>query len=349
MKRIILTLWLIILAGSVQAAGNRPRQLLEKMFSAVQQNMFAVGYDHKRMMDVTGSVAVTTPPVTVSKKLQQLATDLSFSFSFDGVVLPDHQCRLNISGELGELTFVRRGVQEILYSSDFNAYSQQQKGVQSRAVTFAGYFRDVLNRIRMDILESGRWNLSKGSDVVFGADPCYVVTAATHFDEAARRNARARVQKVDDLLTFWKRGTVTFYIRKADGMPVRIDYENPVQNIRSQIVLAYPAGSRKPIQLDVTGDSAGIAGSGQAAITYDTEGAIRSVTLRFDNQLGQSFSLDLSMDYRNEVQADAVAFMPPFGATRMARENLKLLVLTNVAGVLLRMQQAGINVKTLRF
>jgi len=347
MKRII---WiLLILAMLPVRADQRPQQLLQDMFKAVDRHMFAKGYDSKRMADVSGNLSVTTPPVTVSRQLQHLATDISFSLGFSGVILPDRTHRLDFSGELGQFTMSNAAGRDILYSDDFNAYAMDRKGGSGGARTFSSFFRSFLSQLTEDIFTSGRWSFELHNEVVFGAEPCYVVTMSTRFKEEDRRKAKARVQKVDDLITFWKRGRVTFTIRKSDFMPMKIDYENPVQNIRSEIFFSYPTDSHQPVRADLTGNSGGIQGSGELAIGYDREGAIQSMVVRFDNQLGQMFAGDVTLNYRSEADPAAVRFLPPMGAQMMNRDNLKLLMLTNVAGSLLRMQQAGINIKTLSF
>ncbi len=347
-KRLFLLITICCFVAPVLAQ-QRPQQLIRSMFDAVDQHMFASGYDNKPMADVSGSLSVTTPPVTVSKKLQHLATDISFSVSFTGPLLPDRTFRFEFGGELGQFTLAQSGTREILYSDDFNAYAMSTKGSRGGARSFASFFRHYTNSIRADILTSGRWSFELHEDVVFAGEKCHVVTVSTRFKEEDRRKARARVQKIDELLTFWKRGRVTFTIRQSDFMPMKIEYDNPVQNIRSELFFTYPSGQSRPVRADVSGNSGGIQGSGELMLDYDTAGAIRSVSFRFDNQLGQMFSGDLTLNYRSDADPSAISFMPPMGAQRMHKDNLKLLMLTNVAGSLLRMQQAGINIKTLSF
>ncbi len=345
----ILLICLLLTTALPSTANQRPQELVRKMFDAVDKNMFAKGYANKKMADVSGNLSVTTPPVTVSKQLQHLATDISFSLGFSGVLFPDKTHKLDFSGELGQFTMSRTANREILYSDDFNAYTMSRKHAAGGARSFASYFRGHLVRIRDDMFTSGRWSFELHNEVVFGAEPCYVVTVSTRFKEGDQRKAKARVQKVDDLITFWKRGRVTFTIRKSDFMPMKIDYDNPVQNIRSEIFFSYPTNSKRPVRADLTGNSGGIQGSGELSIGYDADGAIQSLTARFDNQLGQMFAGDISLNYRDRVDKAAAMFLPPMGAQQMHKDNLKLLMLTNVAGSLLRMQQAGINIKTLSF
>ncbi len=349
MKKIIVLFLGILLVSSGARAGDRPQILLKKMFSALEHNLFATGYRNKKEMRISGNVSVTTPPSTVSRKLQMINTNLSFSFGMDGIVLPDGRCKLNFSGDMGDATLVKTRRREILYSTDFNAYSVTNSAVLSHATNFYTYFIDKLNRIRSDFLTSGRWNFQLGHEVVYGADKCYVVTVATPFKKGVRRRARARVQNLNALITFWKRGKITFTIRKTDFMPTRIEYENPEENINSEISFSYNGSTKRPVRMDVTGTAAGVAGSGQATVSYDSVGEFNSVSLQFDNAQGQSLSLSLDLNFSRAADLSALAFLPPMDAQRMANQNLKLLMLTNIAGSLLRMQQAGINIKTIKF
>ncbi len=349
MKKIFIIFFVILTIASGAEAGDRPQLLLRKMFHAVEQNVFATGYRNQKQMAVSGNVSVTTPPSTVSRKLQMINTNLSFSFGMDGIILPDGRCKLDFSGDMGDGTMAKTARREILYSTDFNAYSVTNKSTTSHALNFYTYFIRKLNNIRSDFLTSGRWSFQLDSEVVYGAEKCYRITVATPFKEGARRKARARVQNLDDLITFWKRGKITFTIRKKDFMPMRIEYENPEENIQSEITFAYAGKARRPIRLDVSGSAAGVAGSGQASISYAPSGEFSAVSLQFDNALGQSVSLDLNLDFSRTVDRSVLGFLPPMDAKRMAKQNLKLLMLTNIAGSLLRMQQAGINIKTIKF
>jgi len=349
MKKIAIILFYVLTIPTVAVAGNRPQQLLGKMFHAVEQNVFATGYRNQKQMTVSGNVAVTTPPSTVSRKLQMINTNLSFSFGMAGIVLPDGRCKLDFSGDMGDVTMAKTARREILYSTDFNAYSVTNKSTTSHALNFHTYFIRKLNNISSDFMTSGRWSFQLGHEVVYGADKCYVVTVATEFKEGTRRKARARVQNLDDLITFWKRGKISFTIRKKDFMPVRIVYENPEENINSEITFAYDGKTHRPLRLDVTGNAAGVAGSGQASISYSPTGEFSTVSLQFDNALGQSISLDLNLEFSGTADMSILGFLPPMDAQRMVKQNLKLLMLTNIAGSLLRMQQAGINIKTIKF
>ncbi len=349
MKKIAIILFCVFITSVGATAGDRPQLLLKKMFHAVEQNVFATGYRDKKQMGVSGNISVTTPPSTVSRKLQMINTNLSFSFGMDGIILPDGRCKLDFSGDMGDATLAKTSRREILYSTDFNAYSVTNESTISHAVNFYTYFIRKLNSIQSDFLTSGRWSFQLGSEVVYGAAKCYTVTVSTPFKEGTRRKARARVQNLNALITFWKRGKITFTIRKKDLMPVRIEYENPEENINSEITLTYAGKTRRPIRLDVSGNAAGVAGSGQASISYSPSGEFSAVSLQFDNAQGQSVSLDLNLDFSRTVDMSAIGFLPPMDAQRMAKQNLKLLMFTNIAGALLRMQQAGINIKTIKF
>ncbi|NOZ14153.1 MAG: hypothetical protein GXO69_11020 [Acidobacteria bacterium] len=349
MKKTVFFLIFLLTVSGGATAGDRPQILLNKMFHALEQNIFAVGYRNKKQMAVSGNISMTTPPSTVSRKLQMINTNLSFSFAMDGIILPDGRCKLDFSGDMGDATLAKTARREILYSTDFNAYSVTNAIGISHATNFYTYFIRKLNSIRSDFLNSGRWSFQLGNEVVYGADKCYTVTVATPFKKGARRKARARVQKLDELITFWKRGKITFTIRKKDFMPVRIIYENPEENIQSEITFTYDNNNHRPIRLDVSGTAANVAGSGQASVSYSPTGEFSSVALQFDNALGQSLSLNLSLNFSKSADMSALSFLPPMDAQRMAKQNLKLLMLTNIAGSLLRMQQAGINIKTIKF
>jgi hypothetical protein len=331
----------------VFAHGITPSNVLSKMFVSVSANMFGKEYEKLKSLQVDGNVSVTAPVSSLSRKLKNINESASFSVGVSGTFLPNGERKLELSGDLGEVVLSLRNGKDIIYSEDFNAYSLNKKGISSRLNNFRSFFNTKLNEIKNDMLTSGRWSLSINKGVVYGSEDCYKVTASTYIKEEERRLARSKSQNFDDLITFWKRGTVVFFIRKKDFMPLKIEYTNPIENIQSELVFSY--SNNLPLTISVSGNAANIYGSGDLNLSYNEKGVLQSVSLDFSNQLNQSFDFSFSFVFSQNVNREEIAFIPPFGSNKMGKENLKLLILTNVAGTLLRMQQAGIKIKTLKF
>jgi len=349
LKGLFLSIIAISLLFSVSYSNSiTPSVVLTKMFNSVKKNVFGKEYENRKSLQLDGSLSVNTPLSTLSKKLKNINESASFSVNFSGTYLPNGEKKIDLSGDLGDIILSFRKGKNIIYSEDFEAYSLNRKGASSNLSNFRSFFNAKLNEIKNDMLNSGRWSLSINKSVVYGSDSCFKLTASTYIREENRRSARSRSQNFDDLITFWKRGTVVFFVRKSDYMPVKIEYENPIENIKSELVFAYGKNS-KPIGVNVSGDAAGVFGSGEMAISYLEDGVMQSMSLDFSNQLNQAFSFSLSFNFQKNINKDSIMFIPPFGTQKMRQENLKLLILTNVAGTLLRMQQAGIKIKTLKF
>ncbi len=324
-----------------------PASVLSKMFTSVSKNIFGKEYESLKSLQVDGNISVTAPVSSLSKKLKNINESASFSVGLTGTFLPNGERKLDLSGDLGDVVLSLKNGKDIIYSEDFSAYSLNRKGVSSRLNNFRSFFNTKLNEIKNDMLTSGRWSLSINKGIVYGSENCFKVTASTYFKEEEKRLARSKAQNFDDLITFWKRGTVIFFIRKKDFMPLKIEYENPIENIKSELVFSY--SGNKPLTISVSGDAAGVYGSGDLNLSYNEKGVLQSASLDFSNQLNQSFSFSFSLNFSKTVNKGDIAFIPPFGSSKMGKENLKLLILTNVAGTLLRMQQAGIKIKTLKF
>lgn len=335
-------------SNNIFCENNRPATVLGKMFSSISNNLFTKEYEKKKTLSVNGSLSVNAPVSSLSKKLRKVNESVSFSVDFDGVFLPNSEKKLDLSGDLGDIVINSRNNKNILYSEDFQAYSLNNAGTKSHLENFRSFFISKINQIKNDILFSGRWSLSFTNNVVYGSVDCYKVTAKTYIKEEQKRLAKSKSQNFNDLITFWKRGTVVFFIRKKDNLPMKIEYENPIENIKSELVFAYNQ-QNKPVTINVSGDSANVFGSGELQLSYDEKGILQNASLDFSNQLSQTISLNLTLNFLNNLNTDSVKFIPPFGSQKMGKENLKLLILTNVAGTLLRMQQAGIKIKTLKF
>ncbi|BBB32136.1 hypothetical protein TTHT_0550 [Thermotomaculum hydrothermale] len=345
MRKILLILIVILLPVS-GFTSDTPRLILNKMFKSVAKNWFPNNYYKFKSLELSGEMSITVPYSSVSRRLKYVQGDLSFAFNFDGVLQPSGVCKFNLQGDFGNVVYCVTPTKTITYSEDFNAYSISDSNT-SNLNNFKSYFIKKINLLK-DNFSSGRWNFQMQSNIVLGGDKCYKVTAFTPPPkEGARRNKRSNVIKLKELLTFYKKGKVVFFIRAKDYLPLRIEYSNDEQNIDSTITFFYGNG-KQPASMYVEGTAANVSGRGDASIGYGN-GILSYIQLSFSNALNQSYTFNANFNFKPSVDKSEFLFLPPSDAQLMGRENLKLLILSNVAGTLLRMQQAGINIKTLKF
>ncbi len=344
MKKTIL--FLLLFFTPFIAKAETPQRILDKMFNSIKANWFPRQYSKFKSLELSGDMSITVPYSSVSRRLKYVQGDLSFSFSFSGVLQPSGVCKFNMQGDFGNVVYCVTPTKTITYSEDFNAYSISDSNT-SNLNNFKSYFVKKVNLIKENF-ESGRWNFQIINNVVLGGDNCYKITAFTPpKKEGTRRNKRSNVIKLKDLLTFYKGGKVVFFIRKKDFLPLRIEYSNDEQNIDSTITFFY-GNQKQPASMYVEGTAANVSGRGDASIGYNNQ-ILSYIQLSFSNALNQSYNFSANFNFKPDVDKSEFTFLPPVDAQAMGRENLKLLILSNVAGTLLRMQQAGINIKTLKF
>lgn len=344
MRKILFVTLIVILSFSVKASDS-PQRILGKMFDSIKANWFPAKYSKFKSLELSGDMSITVPYSSVSKRLKYVQGDLSFSFNFSGVLKPSGVCKFNLQGDFGNVVYCVTPSKTVTYSEDFNAYSISDSKT-TNLNNFKSYFIKKVNLLKENF-ESGRWNFQIQNNVVLGGDKCYKVTAFTPVKEGQRRNKRSNVIKLNELLTFYKKGKVVFFIRKKDFLPVRIEYSNPEQNIDSVITFFY-GNQKQPASMYIEGTAANVSGRGDASIGYGNN-ILSYIQISFSNALNQSYSFTANFNFKPTVDRSEFIFLPPSDAQVMGRENLKLLILSNIAGTLLRMQQAGINIKTLKF
>ena len=346
MKKIFFIIVFLGLTISANAS-NSPQSILAEMFKSIEKNWFPAKYSKFKSLELSGDMSITVPYSSVSRRLKFVQGDLSFSFNFDGVLQPSGVCKFNLQGDFGNVVYCVMPSKTITYSEDFNAYSLSDSQT-TNLNNFKSYFITKINALK-DNFMSGRWNYQIQYNVVLGGDKCFKITAFTpeRKKEGERRNRRSNVIKLKDLLTFYKKGKVVFFIRKKDFLPLRIEYSNTEQNIDSTITFFY-GNQKQPASMYIEGTAANVSGRGDASIGYGN-GILSYIQISFSNALNQSYTFSANFNFKPNVDKTEFIFLPPADAKAMGRENLKLLILSNIAGTLLRMQQAGINIKTLKF
>ncbi len=344
MKKRFLVVFLFVISSIVYGSNN-PRAIVSEMFLSIKKNWFPSLYSKFGACELSGEMSVTVPYSNISRKLKYVEGDLSFAFSFDGVFKPSGECKYRLSGDFGNVVYSVNPAKTVLYSEDFNAYSISDSSI-TNLNNFNSFFIKKINELKSNF-SSSRWNYQMETNVVIGGDNCYKITAFTPEKEGVRRNSRSNVIKLSELLSFYKKGRVVFFIRKKDLLPVRIEYSNKEQNIDSTITFFY-GNEKQPASMYVEGTAANVSGRGDASIGYNNK-VLSYIQISFSNALNQSFNFSASFNFKPKAERTELMFLPPPDAQAMGKENLKLLILSNVAGTLLRMQQAGINIKTLKF
>ena len=344
MKKRIIILFVLIFSSYIYASNN-PQKIVADMFSSIQKNWFPSVYSRFGACELSGDMSITVPYSNISRKLKYVSGDLSFAFSFSGVFKPSGECKFDLSGDFGNVVYCVTSSKTVTYSEDFNSYSISDSRV-SNLNNFKSFFIKKINELKNNF-SSSRWNYQMETNVVIGGENCYKITAFTPEKEGARRNARSNVIKLSELLSFYKKGKVVFFVRKKDLLPVRIEYSNKEQNIDSTITFFY-GNEKQPASMYVEGTAANVSGRGDASIGYNNK-VLSYIQISFSNALNQSFNFSANFNFKPKAEKSELMFLPPADAQAMGKENLKLLILSNIAGTLLRMQQAGINIKTLKF
>jgi len=127
-----------------------------------------------------------------------------------------------------------------------------------------------------------------------------------------------------------------------------IFYTNVDDNIFSNMRFSYDNNLR-PTRITYNNNAPDQEGDGDVIFTFDRDGMLSGLSLKFDGKRGISLRLDATLAFGVDAPADAFRAIPPFGYRKINRDHLKLMVLTQISGGLLKLKKHGVNLRNFKF
>lgn len=351
MKLLALTLTLSLPALAA-APGPQPapsaeaaRKAFLQTLDAVNDGWFGQPYQGVRAVQLKGSLAITLSGAAVDQKVgdatrgavQANSKGAKAAVQVDSTYFATGDYRTRLTGDFGNLLAVRRGDRGFIYSKEQNAYTTRIDAPPSDApITFLAWFRQTLNEIQAVYVDAPTFRASFAGEED-GLD--HLV-----FDAPTRPwDPRKREQKLDDSLGFWKRGHLDVWVDKATRQPRRLAFRNDEQGIQTRMDFAYAGGKLQAVS--IANASRGFDGPGWLRLGYGADGLMSSLAGELASG-GKKIGFDLSLAWSKSLQPTSLATVPPAGATKKGREELETGLLVKLAGQIMDLQHAGLNLRS---
>jgi len=336
-------------AASAQSAGAA-RQAFIQVLDAVDTGWFGQPYQGITSVQVQGTLGITLSSAAVNRKVDQLSQGQvkadskggQANLRIKGTYFANGDFRTDLAGDFGQILYARRGDRGFIYSKEQNAYTTRVDLPPSDApVTYMAWFRQTLNDIKAVYLDATTFKPSLGPEDSIGGRALQriIFNAPTQPWDSKRRE-----QSLAQSLGFWKRGHLEVLVDKASHLPQRMDFRNDEQGVQTRMDFSYGQGNHLQA-VNIANTSRGFEGPGWLRIGYGPDGQMSHVAGELSSQDKRvSFALDLT--WSRALTANAVAALPPAGATKRGREELETQLMIGLAGQIFDLQRHGLNLRS---
>jgi hypothetical protein len=333
-------------AQPAPSSAEAARKAFVASLDAVNDGWFGKPYQGVRAVQLKGSLSISLTGAAVDRKVSGLSNNAVKANSKGGKVdvrvdstyFASGDYRTSLTGDFGNLLATRRGDRGFIYSKEQNAYTTRIDTAPSDApLTFLAWFRQTLNEIRAVYVDAPTFQASVAGQE--GSLDHLVFNAPTR-----AWDPRKREQKLDDSLGFWKRGRLDVWVDKATRQPQRMDFRNEEQGVQTRMDFTYGA-DHKLQAISIANASRGFDGPGWVRVGYGAEGLMTS----FAGELasgGKKVGFDLAMTWSKDLAPTSILTVPPAGAIKKGREELETGLLVKLAGQIMDLQHAGLNLRS---
>lgn len=325
-----------------------PQEVLTDMFNAVDKLWLQDGYEQAVALDFRADVEAQLPVPRTTRNVSGEGS-LDMDFRVEGVSAPNGSYRMDVEGGFGALQLINDGRRFLLASEDFKSYADRpirKRNENANLNNYRSYMRRYLGKMRSDIMDSGRWRmvyLGEGESEGHGVHVVRVYQPTG----TLRTNKKAPVS-LDKMWTFWQEGAYEIWIHKQVKLPMVVFYSNPEDNIFANFRFDYDS-DWLPQRISYVNNSTGASGRGDVVMSFDDARLLTGLSLKYDGDNGISLNLNATLDFLEAVEADAFRVIPPFGHRKINMDHLKLMVMTQISGHLLKLKRHGINLKNFKF
>jgi hypothetical protein len=325
-----------------------PQEVLSDMFNAVDKVWISDAYEQSVAVDFRADVEAQLPVPRSTRNINGEG-NLDMDFRLEGVAAPNGRYRMDVEGGFGELLLINDARRFLLASTDFKSFADRpiRKRQQNANLTnYRSYLRRYMGKMRSDIMESGRWRMAYLGEGESDGHKIHVVRV--YQPTANLRNNKKAPVSLDKLWTFWQAGAYEIWIHRQVKLPMAVFYSNPEDNIYANFRFDYD-GDWLPQRISYVNNSTGASGSGDLVLNFDDANLLTGMNLKYFGENGIAIEFAASLDFLENVDADTFRVIPPFGHRKLNMDHLKLMVMTQISGHLLKLKRHGINLKNFKF
>lgn len=338
------------IAVNLERKPNRiPHLMLRDMFRTMERVWFPNAYGRAQSVDFRLSVDADLPARALSSRSRS-GGSVNFDVDVQGLATPSGNYAMELTGGLGEVDIVKNTRRTMMVGKNFRAFSDTPRRTRSKnagLTNYRSYLLKYAKAMENQLLDSGVYrSVYKGSTTYMGRE-VNIITVYKPRGRNFRPNSKRPIS-MRKMWTFWHDGGYEIWLDQATKLPLVVFYTNTDDNIFANFSIDYTS-DRMPIRINFNNNSVGAEGRGDIVLDFDRARMLRGFSFRFNSDKGVSMRADASLLFGAAPPSDSFRILPPFGFRKMNRDHLRLMVLTEVSGGLLKLKQYGINIKNFKF
>jgi len=323
-------------------------ELLGHMFNTIEEKWFVKDYEAAQHVEFRASISATMPASSLESRSKAKGM-VDFDITVDGVAAPNSRYRMDMTGDLGEVEMVKDLRRNFISSPTFKSFSDtpiRSRSENANLTSYRSYFLRYLGRMRNQIMKSGYYrSIYVGTGMHEGREVHIVRVYRPDLKKPSKQKKPMAIRK---LWTFWHQGGYELWIDQKTKLPAVVFYTNRDDNVYANFSFDYDE-DLLPKRITYTNNSLKSEGTGDLILTYDDQKMLNGISLKFDGERGMSTRLDATLAFGAALDADAFRVIPPFGFKKINRDHLKLMILTQISGGLLKLKKSGVNLKNFKF
>ena len=329
-----------------------PHMLLSNMFDAMEKIWVPNVYGEHKSVEFRLREDADLPARAVSRRVPTADTgeQIDFNLDLEGVAAPNGRYRMELEGGLGEVEMVHDLRRSLVASQTFRAFSDTPKRGRSDNAglrNYRSYLLRHLNAMKNQVLNSGNYrSVYAGTGMHMGKE-VHVIRLYKPLSKARKPLGKKPIP-LRKMWTFWHEGGYEIWLHHGSFLPAVVFYTNVDDNVFANFSIDYTR-EWLPFRIDFTNNSVNAEGRGDIVLDFASDRTLRGFSLRFDGNHGVSLRADATLDFEGAPASDAFRILPPFGFRKMNRDHLKLMIMTEISGGLLKLKKHGINFKNFKF
>jgi len=328
--------------------GVSAQKVLDDMFKTIEQHWLVDAYQQARYLNFRATINADLPARSVDRRLDS-DESVDFNVRLDGVSAPNGRYRIKLDGGLGDVEMTGDDKRSFLASQDFKSFADTPVRVRSANANldnYRSYLLRYVGRLKAQIFDGGAYRTSyAGTGTHEGRQVDVVQIYKPRIGKPADSR---RPMALEKFWTFWHDGGYELWIDKITKLPVVVFYTNADDNVFANFSIDYDRQYR-PSRITFVNNTVDAEGSGDLVLSFDSDGLLRSFNLKFEGANGISLRFDATLDFIAETAADAFRVVVPFGYRKINRDHLKLMILTQLSGGLLKLKKHGVNIRNFKF
>ena len=328
--------------------GVTAHKVLGDMFAAMEKHWFVDAYRDASYVDFRATISADLPARAVDRRLDS-DESVDFNVRLDGISAPNGRYRMKLDGGLGDVEMTRDGRRSFLTSQDFKSFADtpiRARSANANLTNYRSYLLRYVGRLKAQIFEGNGYRttyVGTGSHQGRQVDVVHI-----YKPRLGKARNKKRPMALERFWTFWHDGSYELWIDKITKLPVIVFYTNADDNVFANFDIDYDRQFR-PVRIRFVNNTVDAEGSGDLTMDFDRSGLLKSFNLRFDGRNGISLRFDANLEFISDAAADAFRIVAPYGYRKINRDHLKLMILTQLSGGLLKLKKHGVNIRNFKF